>query len=482
MKLLKYAGHLLVCTALLTSCSRQIHKKVKLSAHKCSIESSTDNSPVGEGVTKLVDNDVYSKFLTFNQSVTITIQPIKSSRLTAYCLVSGNDEPNRDPHSWTLEGSVDGEDWTLLDTRNNQVFEERNMIRPFDVLVNAQYAYYRFNFSTNGHDILQLSEIELHGYWDTNDKRPIAQFTAGNASFFDEGVVQFKNESEQGEHYLWYFEGGYPAMSTDDNPLVEYNSPGRYPVKLIANNKEHSDTIHINDFVVVKRKGGWDYFRYPQINFVNQTLGGNGDLYTELVPKPLDLINQVSLDVCRILYRSVDEVDVLEVLDYSIEDIETISAKGGNAPHINIFFSSSYLKKKKGILSDEELIAEIVGVLYHELAHGYQYSPMGAGGYATGTDYFGMIEGIADYVRLNAGYSSYEYRKPGGHWNDGYKTTAFFIDWLHTKDTDFAYKLNQSAKTIVPWSWDLACQNILSVPVQDLWNEYQAYLNNESTN
>ncbi|WP_430815763.1 basic secretory protein-like protein [Carboxylicivirga sp. RSCT41] len=482
MKLFKYAGRLLVCTALLASCSKKIQKEYKLTAYTCSIESKQDNSPVGEDVTKLVDGDVYSKFLTFSRTATITIQPVKRSRLTAYSLVSGNDEPGRDPQTWTLEGSLDGKEWILLDSRSKQVFEERNMTRLFDVAVHEDYAFYRFSFSTDGHDILQLSEIELNGLWDANDERPIAKFTAGNASFFDQGAVQFKNESEQAADYLWYFEGGYPSSSTEDDPLIEYKSHGKYPVKLIASNNGYSDTILINDFVIVKRKGGWDHFQYPQINFVNKTLGGNGDLYKELVPEPIDLIKQVSLDVCHILYRSVDEVDVLEVLDYSIEDIETISAKGGNPPHINIFFSSSYLKKKKGILSDEELIAEIVGVLYHELAHGYQYSPRGAGGYARGADYFGLIEGIADYVRLNAGYSSYDYRKPGGHWNDGYKTTAFFIDWLHTKDKDFAYKLNQSAITIVPWSWDSACQDILSASVKDLWDEYQTYLKNESTN
>ncbi|MCU4154763.1 hypothetical protein J1N10_02175 [Carboxylicivirga sp. A043] len=482
MKLLKYTGHILVCTALLMSCSSKPQKEVKLTKYKCSIESNSEDSPVGEEATKLVDGDIYSKFLTFNHSVTITIHPIKRSQLTGYTLVSGNDEPKRDPQSWKLEGSQDGNTWTLLDSQNNIVFEGRNQTREFDVLTDAEFETYRLTLSTEDHEILQLSEIELKGYWDAKDERPIAQFEANKVAFFDEGLVQFKNSSEQGEDYLWHFEGGTPSTSTEKNPIVEYTSFGRYPVKLIASNNGYSDTISIEDYITVKRIGGWEYFQYPRINFVNKTLGGNGDLYTELVPKPIELINQVCLDVCRILYRSVDEVDVLRILDYSIEDIETISAKGGNAPHINIFFSSSYLQQKKGILSDEELVAEIVGVLYHELAHGYQYSPKGAGGYQKGADYFGVIEGIADYVRLNAGYSSYDYRKPGGHWNDGYKTTAFFIDWLCTKDKDFAYQLNLSAKTIVPWSWEAACQDILSASVEDLWNEYQTYLINESTN
>lgn len=482
MKLLKYAGHLLVCTAILMSCSRPARKEIKITDYKCSIESGNDDSPVGEKANALVDGDIYSKFLTFNRSASVIIQPIKRSCLTSYSLVSGNDEPNRDPKSWLLEGSDDGMCWTLIDSRNNHSFTARNQKHQFDVLTDTYYNHYRLILNTDGYDIMQLSEVELNGYWDAKDHRPIAQFMSANVAFFDKGDVQFQNASEHGSEYLWYFEGGSPSTSGKEHPSVHYASHGRYPVKLIAINGELSDTINIDDYIIVKRKGGWDHFEYPHINFVNKTLGGNGDLYTELVPNPRELINNVSLHVCQILYRSVDEVDALKILDYSVEDVETISAKGGNPPHINIFFSSSYLKNKKGKLNDEALLAEIVGVLYHELAHGYQYSPKGAGGYSKGADYFGVIEGIADYVRLEAGYSSYTYRKPGGHWNDGYKTSAFFIDWLHTKDNDFAYKLNLSAKTIVPWSWELACQSILSASVEDLWKEYQEYLQKESAN
>ena len=470
----------MVCTALLMSCSSKPAKVVDVTDLKCTVVSNDANSPVGEGVANVIDNDNYSKFLTFKSKAVVNFKPIKRSKLNSYAIVSGNDEPDRDPVKWTLEASHDNETWLQIDAQDSVAFAERNQLVEFPLVMDEEFDYYRFQLSTNGHEILQVSEIELRGVWDNNDKHPIAQFTAQSTTFFDKGQVQFENLSEQADAYQWYFEGGIPESSTEKNPLVNYESQGKFPVKLIVNNSDFVDTVSLKDYVVIKRHGAWEHFQYPNINFVNTTLGGNGDLYKELVPKPLELINKVSLDVCQMLYRSVDEIDVLEVLDYSIEDIETISAKGGNPPHINIFFSSSYLKDKKGIMSDEELIAEITGVLYHELTHGYQYSPKGAGAYARGTDFFGFLEGIADYVRLNAGYSSYDYRKPGGHWNDGYKTSAFFIDWLQSKDQDFVYKLNQSAKTYVPWSWELACQDILSASVEDLWNEYQDYLKNEN--
>ncbi len=473
---IKKAGLLMACTALFMSCSNKPAKEVDITNFKCTVTTNRTDMPVGEGINELIDNDYYSKFLTFGHSAEIMLAPIKRCQVSGYTLVSGNDEPDRDPVNWLVEASHDNKTWVQIDKQENVQFSGRNQKLDFHLLTSDVYGYYRFKLNTNGHEILQVSEIELRGSWDADDKRPIARFSANNTAFFDKGQVKFENLSEQAGAYQWFFKGGTPESSTESNPLVTYNDQGRFPVKLIVKNKHYTDTASFDDFVIVKRYGGWEQFCYPKINFVNTTLGGNGDLYQELVPKPLELINKVSLDVCKMLYRSIDEIDILEVLDYSIEDIETISAKGGNPPHINIFFSSSYLKNKKGIMSDEELIAEITGVLYHELAHGYQYSPKGAGAYAQGTDFFGFLEGIADYVRLNAGYSSYKYRKVGGHWNDGYKTTAFFIDWLQSKDEDFVYKLNQSAKTYIPWSWDKACQDILSSPVQDLWNEYQDYL------
>ena len=169
----------------------------------------------------------------------------------------------------------------------------------------------------------------------------------------------------------------------------------------------------------------------------------------------------------------------MALLKNSIKDDEVISAKGGTPPSIFIHFSSSYLKgcADKG-MSDNDMIREVEGVLIHELTHGYQFSPEGAGGYAQGTDFFGFIEGLADYVRYVKGFTRLERRTTGGDWKDGYNTSAFFIDWLHSKDINFVYKFNQSVKHINPWSWEAAIKEVLGKDssVSNLWQEYQADL------
>jgi PKD repeat protein len=50
---------------------------------------------------------------------------------------------------------------------------------------------------------------------------------------------------------LWYFAGGVPSTSNLQNPVVVYNSPGVYPVALVVNNSNGTDSIYYNSFVEV---------------------------------------------------------------------------------------------------------------------------------------------------------------------------------------------------------------------------------------
>lgn len=302
-----------------------------------------------------------------------------------------------------------------------------------------------------------------------------ADFTVDSPKLFINESIKFKNSSNSASSYLWTFEGGKPTTSTEKEPIVQYSQKGKFTVELKSMNEKGDVVIEKKDeFITVYSKESWSQFIYPKIDFQNQSLSGNGALYAELIPDPESLIHSVCFDVCNILFKDIDEIDVLKMISYTIEDTDGISAKGGMPPHISIFFSSRYLEiKKKEGLNNEELIAEIKGVLYHEITHGYQYSPIGAGDYQGGTDFFGFIEGMADYVRYVSGYGTTNDRHVGGNWKDGYKTSAFFIDWLHSKDKDFIYKLNQTAKTINPWSWELAVKEILDASVSSLWEEYQ---------
>ncbi len=81
---------------------------------------------------------------------------------------------------------------------------------------------------------------------------PFASFSQdvneGCASF----EVQFTNmSSENSDTYEWIFEGGNPATSTLENPIVTYSSRGTYDVTLIAFNEIGSDTYESQNSVIV---------------------------------------------------------------------------------------------------------------------------------------------------------------------------------------------------------------------------------------
>jgi hypothetical protein len=69
--------------------------------------------------------------------------------------------------------------------------------------------------------------------------------------------------------------------------------------------------------------------------------------------------------------------------------------------------------------------AEVTGILYHESVHVWQW---GLQDYAA---HWWVFEGIADFVRLNAGYAPAHWVKPGqgSSWDKGYDVTARFLDY-----------------------------------------------------
>ncbi|KAJ4002211.1 peptidase of plants and bacteria-domain-containing protein [Lentinula boryana] len=93
------------------------------------------------------------------------------------------------------------------------------------------------------------------------------------------------------------------------------------------------------------------------------------------------------------------------------------------------------------IKKDIRVREEILGVLVHEIVHCYQYNGQGT---APG----GLIEGIADCVRLHEKLSPPHWKRappkgkhvpePDGkwvwdwNWDAGYERTAYFLDWIDT--------------------------------------------------
>lgn len=204
-------------------------------------------------------------------------------------------------------------------------------------------------------------------------------------------------------------------------------------------------------------------------------------LLAAAVPDMGQLMDEVNLNVREMIYFPTDagtKVNAFESLTLVLQSApDSVAWKIDSGPgSITIVLSAEFLvdlyARRQNSLSALEW--DVRGILTHEVTHGYQFGPKNCGPYQGGTDFYGFIEGLADYVRIQSGLHDAP-RVHGGNWNDGYTTTGHFIKWLvDGKDPDFARKLNATARDYATWSWESACKAILGQGVQTLWNQYQA--------
>ena len=139
------------------------------------ISVSNDNNggpDAGEGSKKLVDNNIDTKFLVFNINdylpdfwYQLTFPTPKI--LGAYTFTSGNDAPERDPRDWEMQGSNNGTDWTVLDTKSGQTFSARKMTARYEFTNETPYKYYRVTISAiNGASLFQQGEWRVIEFYE----------------------------------------------------------------------------------------------------------------------------------------------------------------------------------------------------------------------------------------------------------------------------------------------------------------------------
>ena len=81
---------------------------------------------------------------------------------------------------------------------------------------------------------------------------PIAAFTSDLTSGCAPLTVQFTDlSSNQPDNWLWSFDGGEPAISTDQNPIVIFDEPGIYTIVLQSGNGVGSNTVIQTDLIEV---------------------------------------------------------------------------------------------------------------------------------------------------------------------------------------------------------------------------------------
>jgi len=78
-----------------------------------------------------------------------------------------------------------------------------------------------------------------------------ANFSADVTEICTEEEVHFTDQSVSATSWLWTFEGGTPATSTDQNPTVTYSTAGTFDVTLEVSDGTETDTKLIEDMITV---------------------------------------------------------------------------------------------------------------------------------------------------------------------------------------------------------------------------------------
>ncbi len=129
---------------------------------KGTVKASAEGFP-GEPPANVFDNS-NAKWCAEAKSVWVEYHYAAGTKhkVTAYTIMTANDNPGRDPKDWKLLGSTDGETWAEVDSREGENFVGRFEKRLYEVKTPGEYSAYRLDISQNHGDVShQLSSLEL---------------------------------------------------------------------------------------------------------------------------------------------------------------------------------------------------------------------------------------------------------------------------------------------------------------------------------
>ena len=213
-----------------------------------------------EGSLKLIDGDTNTKFLTdgFPMDVFWLQQNFTEAKVVnKYTLTSGNDAPDRDLKSWTISGSNDGVNFTLLDTRVDQSWnEERNKTREFNFDNETAYMYYRLDVqANNGSSLIQISEWRLLN---------LSLISYGPTDFTENATISVSRENGSGAN------GGEGSTKVIDNNIDTKFLVGGFPAAFWMQ-QNFTDAVIVNQYTFTSGNDAQD--RDP----VDWQLSGSND-------------------------------------------------------------------------------------------------------------------------------------------------------------------------------------------------------------
>lgn len=170
--------------------------------------------------------------------------------------------------------SVDGEGKVYVNNNLNKMFcfsaDLQTLIWELAV---PNLTYCGAALSKDGTLVITGSGTTIRAYKPNKPLKPVADFRVNSRKIVAGSSVSFYDQSSyQPTSWLWNFEGGTPASSTEQNPQnIIYNIPGIYEVTLIASNTSGADTLTKSCYIEVEQTSIVDSeFELPQKFYLSQ--------------------------------------------------------------------------------------------------------------------------------------------------------------------------------------------------------------------
>jgi len=179
---------------------------------------------------------------------------------------------------------------------------------------------------------------------------------------------------------------------------------------------------------------------------------------------PITVMRDAVVAVLQWLYVTTDKAPKhVQTIQLVLRPMDGVAYTTGSHTVKEIHFACQHIVNCADRCADE-----IRGVLVHEVVHCYQYNGEGV---CPG----GLVEGIADWVRLRSGFAPPHWKPGGNSWDEGYHVTAYFLQWLTGRYGEGTVpEINELMKN--PPYDELIFKTVTGRKVDKLWKLYKEHL------